>query len=267
MASQYLLDTNTASYIIKGYVLCVRHRLVRVPMAQVFISAVTEGELHYGLARRQGAARLQRMVEEFLLRVTVLPWGSEAAKQYGHLRADLDRLGQPMGNLAMMIVSLAFRRLGKRDDVDPVIHRHLGLVTLVIGYEFAGFYIDGDVVFVVGALLRRRLDRPVREQSDIFEQVLDQILQVRRRLFTQSVDQGIGGRIRWFGVCILLDDLAQRPVDGILADHLSQVVEHDAALAIMNVSLIGLDGKQRPLLKSLGASGGPARVVFLQRPP
>ncbi len=107
MASQYLLDTNTASYIIKGDVLCVRHRLVRVPMAQVFISAVTEGELHYGLARRQGAARLQRMVEEFLLRVTVLPWGSEAAKQYGHLRADLDRLGQPMGNLDMMIGSHA----------------------------------------------------------------------------------------------------------------------------------------------------------------
>src|SRR5260370_10724598 len=107
MASQYLLDTNTASYIIKGDVLCVRHRLGRVPMAQVFISAVTEGELHYGLARRQGAARLQRMVEEFLLRVTVLPWGSEAAKQYGHLRADLDRLGQPMGNLDMMIGSHA----------------------------------------------------------------------------------------------------------------------------------------------------------------
>ncbi len=107
MASQYLLDTNTASYIIKGNVPAVRHRLVRVPMAQVFISAVTEGELRYGLARRQGAARLQQIVEEFLLRVTVLPWDSEAAKQYGHLRADLERLGQPMGNLDMMIGSHA----------------------------------------------------------------------------------------------------------------------------------------------------------------
>jgi tRNA(fMet)-specific endonuclease VapC len=107
MSSQYLLDTNTASYIIKGNVPAVRHRLVRVPMAQVFISAVTEGELRYGLARRQGAARLQQIVEEFLLRVTVLPWDSEAAKQYGHLRADLERLGQPMGNLDMMIGSHA----------------------------------------------------------------------------------------------------------------------------------------------------------------
>src|SRR5260370_25776194 len=107
MSSQYLLDTNTASYIIKGNVPAVRHRLVRVPMTQVFIAGVTEGELRYGLARRQGAARLQQIVEEFLLRVTVLPWDSEAAKQYGHLRADLERLGQPMGNLGMMIGSHA----------------------------------------------------------------------------------------------------------------------------------------------------------------
>lgn len=103
MASQYLLDTNIASYIIKGNVPAVRRRLVRVPMAQLFISAVTEGELRYGVARRPAATKLQQIVEEFLLRVTVLPWDSDAARQYGYLRADLERLGQPMGNLDMMI--------------------------------------------------------------------------------------------------------------------------------------------------------------------
>ena len=103
MASQYLLDTNIASNIIKGNVPAVRRRLVRVPMAQVFISAVTEGELRYGVERRPAATKLRQIVEEFLLRVTVLPWDSDAAWQYGHLRADLERLGQPMGNLDMMI--------------------------------------------------------------------------------------------------------------------------------------------------------------------
>ena len=103
MTNQYLLDTNTARYIINGSVPEVRRRLVRVPMAQVFISAVTEGELRYGMARRPGATKLERIIEEFLLRVTVLPWDSDAAKQYGHLRADLERLGQPVGNLDMMI--------------------------------------------------------------------------------------------------------------------------------------------------------------------
>jgi tRNA(fMet)-specific endonuclease VapC len=103
MASKYLLDTNTASYIIKGNIPAVRRRLVRVPMAHVFVSAVTEGELRFGVARRPEATRLEQIVEEFLLRVTILPWDSDAARQYGRLRADMERVGQPMGNLDMMI--------------------------------------------------------------------------------------------------------------------------------------------------------------------
>ena len=103
MASRYLLDTNTASYIIKGNIPAVRHRLVKLPMAQVAISTVTEGELHYGVARRPDATHLQMIVGEFLLRLTILPWDSEAAQQYGRLRATLEREGRPMGNLDMMI--------------------------------------------------------------------------------------------------------------------------------------------------------------------
>lgn len=107
MASRYLLDTNTASFIIKGNIPAVRHRLVKVPMAQVAISTVTEGELRYGVARRPGATQLQTIVSEFLLRLTILPWDSEAAQQYGRLRATLEREGRPMGNLDMMIASQA----------------------------------------------------------------------------------------------------------------------------------------------------------------
>ncbi|PYP82506.1 MAG: VapC toxin family PIN domain ribonuclease [Candidatus Angelobacter sp. Gp1-AA117] len=105
--ANYLLDTNTASYIIKGNIPAVHRRLLRVPMNQVFISSITEGELRYGVAKRPAAVKLQHLVEEFLLRLTVLPWDSDAAKEYGHLRADLERLGQPMGNLDMMIGSHA----------------------------------------------------------------------------------------------------------------------------------------------------------------
>lgn len=103
MSSRYLLDTNIASYVIKGNVPSVRRNIARVSMAQLAISAVTEGELRYGLARRPDATRLQIIVEEFLLRVTVLAWGSEAAQHYGQIRAVLEREGQQMGNLDMMI--------------------------------------------------------------------------------------------------------------------------------------------------------------------
>jgi predicted nucleic acid-binding protein len=43
MTPSYLLDKNIASYIITGHVPQVRERLLKVPMSQVLISAVTEG--------------------------------------------------------------------------------------------------------------------------------------------------------------------------------------------------------------------------------
>jgi len=103
----YLLDTNMASYIIKGNPPRVRERLLNVPMPQVAISAVTEAELRYGVARRPEAAGLKTAVEEFLMRVDRLPWDSEAAQQYARLRPALERNGQVMGNLDLMIAAHA----------------------------------------------------------------------------------------------------------------------------------------------------------------
>ena len=103
MSSRYLLDTNTASYIIKGNVPRVRERLLKVPMSQVLISAVTEAELLFGAARKREAVRLKTAIDEFLLRVDSLRWDSNAARHYADVRAALEIAGTPMGNLDMMI--------------------------------------------------------------------------------------------------------------------------------------------------------------------
>jgi len=103
----YLLDTNIASYIIKGTSPTVRRRLNQVAMAQLSISAVTEGELLYGVARLPEAAGLRKVVEQFLLRVRIHPWDSGAAQRYGAIRAALEKAGQPMGNLDIMIAAHA----------------------------------------------------------------------------------------------------------------------------------------------------------------
>ena len=107
MPVRYLLDTNTASYVIKGNFPRVRERLMKTPMAEVGISVITEAELRFGVARKPAAVRLKTAIEEFLLRVETLPWDSEAAQQYGQIRAALERVGQPMGNLDMMIAAHA----------------------------------------------------------------------------------------------------------------------------------------------------------------
>jgi len=104
---RYLLDTNTSSYAIKGNFPRVREQLLKVPMAEVGISVVTEAELRFGVARKPEAVSLKAAVEEFLLRVEVLPWTSEAAQHYAQIRAALERAGEPMGNLDMMIAAQA----------------------------------------------------------------------------------------------------------------------------------------------------------------
>jgi tRNA(fMet)-specific endonuclease VapC len=101
--ARYLLDTNIASCIIKGNSPAVDRHLVKVAMAQLAISAVTEGELRFGAARLPHATRLHSLIEAFFLNVAVLPWDSEAAQEYGELRAVLEREGKPIGNLDMMI--------------------------------------------------------------------------------------------------------------------------------------------------------------------
>jgi tRNA(fMet)-specific endonuclease VapC len=107
MPIRYLLDANMASYVIKGNFPRVRERLVRVPMADIGISVVTEAELRFGVARKTEASRLGAAVEEFLLRVEILTWNSEAARSYAAIRASLERAGEPMGNLDMMIAAQA----------------------------------------------------------------------------------------------------------------------------------------------------------------
>ena len=104
---RYLLDTNIASCIIKGNSPAVDRRLAKVAMAQLAVSAVTEGELRFGAARLPHATRLNNLIEDFFLRAAVLPWDSDAAQQYGRLRATLEREGQPMGNLDAMIAAHA----------------------------------------------------------------------------------------------------------------------------------------------------------------
>ena len=102
-----MLDTNMASYVIKGNPPEVRKRLAMLPMESVCVSAVTQAELLYGLARKGHPPPLTKVVREFLIRVQVLPWDSEAATICGDLRASCTALGITLGALDMMIAAHA----------------------------------------------------------------------------------------------------------------------------------------------------------------
>ena len=105
--NRYMLDTNIASAIIKQKSTEVRRRLSMHPVDSVVVSAVTQAELLYGLARVGRPAALSKLIREFLLRVQVLPWDSDAATVYGDFRATCASAGITLGALDMMIAAHA----------------------------------------------------------------------------------------------------------------------------------------------------------------
>ena len=76
-------------------------------MAEIAISAVTEGELFYGLARRNYPAALTERVRQFLLRVEVLAWDRDVTRSYADLRAACETRGVTLAPLDMMIAAQA----------------------------------------------------------------------------------------------------------------------------------------------------------------
>lgn len=101
-----MLDTNTVSHLIRKHPAVVQ-RVVVAPMASLCISAITEGELLFGLAKRPDAKRLHLAVRELLRRVDVLPWNSSAAERYGRVRADMAKDGKVLAPLDLLIATHA----------------------------------------------------------------------------------------------------------------------------------------------------------------
>jgi len=98
----YMLDTNMVGFLIRGRPGVLR-RVTEAPPGALCISAVTKGEIAFGLNRRPADQLLRTAVTEFLRRVDVLPWDNEVANAYGVVRAELERLGKGLGALDMMI--------------------------------------------------------------------------------------------------------------------------------------------------------------------
>jgi tRNA(fMet)-specific endonuclease VapC len=102
-----MLDTDTASYLIKGRSPTVEARLASLAPTSVCISVMTRAELQYGLTRLAPDHRLHLAVRRFLSIIRIVPWDSDAADWYAQIRHHLVSTGQPIGEMDMMIAAHA----------------------------------------------------------------------------------------------------------------------------------------------------------------
>jgi len=103
---KYMLDTNIVIYTIKNRPSVVRDAFNR-HQGQMCVSTVTVGELVYGAERSAQPERNLKDVEGFLARLEIAPFDTAAASHFGQLRAELYRLGKPIGPYDMMIAGHA----------------------------------------------------------------------------------------------------------------------------------------------------------------
>jgi tRNA(fMet)-specific endonuclease VapC len=107
LAPLHLLDTDTASYIIKRRSPAIEAKLAEIPPDRVCVSAVTQAELMYGLKRLPPSHRLHVGVSLFLRLVRVLAWDADAADWYAEIRHQLTTAGRPIGDMDMLIAAHA----------------------------------------------------------------------------------------------------------------------------------------------------------------
>lgn len=103
----WLLDTNAVSAAIHRRSPRLDARLVEVGTRSVRISAITYGELRYGVELKPEARRLARNIHDFVREVPILPWTEATGEAYGSLRAGLRKAGLALAPLDMLIAAHA----------------------------------------------------------------------------------------------------------------------------------------------------------------
>jgi len=106
---KYMLDTSICIYTIKNKPPTVRESFHR-HHGQLCISTVTWMELVYGAEKSVAQEKNLLVIEGFAARLEVLDYDMEAARHTGQLRAELAKLGKPIGPYDQMIAAHARSR-------------------------------------------------------------------------------------------------------------------------------------------------------------
>ena len=104
---KFLLDTDICIYIIKRKPLNVWQKFQGLPLGDVGVSSITVAELQYGVYKSQYQERNKAALNQFLLPLEIIAFDNNATEVYGKIRAGLERKGQVIGGMDMLIAAQA----------------------------------------------------------------------------------------------------------------------------------------------------------------
>jgi tRNA(fMet)-specific endonuclease VapC len=103
---RWLLDTNIVIALSKQ-VPALLPWLQRCPASELVLSSVVLAEVEYGIAKSERQAHNRKVFDALLGRFEVLPFDADAAREYGVIRAALERIGRPIGPNDLLIAAHA----------------------------------------------------------------------------------------------------------------------------------------------------------------
>lgn len=104
---KYMLDTNMCIYAIKERPISVVQELRKHNSSDVCISSITYAELMHGVEKSEQKNQNRMALALMLSPIKILGFDDKAAEEYGKLRANLEKKGQIIGPLDMLIASHA----------------------------------------------------------------------------------------------------------------------------------------------------------------
>ncbi len=107
---RYLLDSNICVYAMKNRPQQVLRRLQNIGRAAVAVSVVTVLELRQGAERSQQRELAHARLDDFFEPMEVLPFEEADALVAARVRAELFRLGRPIGDFDSLIAAHALAR-------------------------------------------------------------------------------------------------------------------------------------------------------------
>ncbi len=100
---KYMLDTNICIGIIRQKPTRLLEKVVQFVPGEIGVSTITVSELAYGAQKNNFPAKNLAALEQFLLPLEIADYDHAAAIAYGKIRANLERAGQPIGAMDMLI--------------------------------------------------------------------------------------------------------------------------------------------------------------------
>lgn len=102
-----MLDTNVCIYLIKEHPASVLERFDSHPVGDIGVSVITVAELEYGITKSSRPATNREALEQFISPLEVASFDRHATVVYGRLRTALEKKGQPIGSMDLLIAAHA----------------------------------------------------------------------------------------------------------------------------------------------------------------